>query len=111
MDELKDYSEKTTRINIEIQKKIIVLSNLMQISALISQGAKSEEVLKIAVEKSRALANSEIAFLLFKNEPKDSFCMKVADGMKAEYLMTVEITSKDDIYHKIFNLNKCRLDG
>ena len=106
MDELKDYSEKTTRINIEIQKKIIVLSNLMQISALISQGAKSEEVLKIAVEKSRALANSEIAFLLFKNEPKDSFCMKVADGMKAEYLMTVEITSKDDIYHKIFNLNK-----
>ena len=106
MDELKDYSEKTTRINIEIQKKIIVLSNLMQISALISQGAKSEEVLKIAVEKSRALANSEIAFLLFKNEPKDSFYMKVADGMKADYLMTVEITSKDDIYHKIFNLNK-----
>ena len=69
MDELKDYSEKTTEINIEIQKKIIVLSNLMQISTLISQGAKFEEVLRISVEKSRALANSEIAFLLFRDQP------------------------------------------
>ncbi|MDP2927525.1 MAG: diguanylate cyclase [Candidatus Omnitrophota bacterium] len=106
MDELKDYSEKTTEINIEIQRKIIVLSNLMQISVLISQGAKFEEVLKIAVEKSRALANSEIAFLLFKDELEDSFRMKVADGIKSDYLMTVEITSKDDIYNKTFNLNK-----
>jgi diguanylate cyclase (GGDEF)-like protein len=106
MDELKDYSEKTTEINIEIQKKIIVLSNLMQISTLISEGSKFEEVLKIAVEKSRSLANSEIAFLLFKNELKDSFCMKVADGIKSDYLMTVEIGPKDDIYNKAFNLNK-----
>lgn len=106
MDELKNYSEKTTEINIEIQKKIIVLSNLMQISALISQGGKFEEVLKIAVEKSRALANSEIAFFLFKDELKDSFCMKVAEGIKSDYLMTIEIGSKDDLYSKAFNLNK-----
>jgi diguanylate cyclase (GGDEF)-like protein len=106
MDELKSYSEKTTQVNIEIQKKIIVLSNLMQISTLISGGSKFEEVLKIAVEKSRALANSESAFLLFKNELKDSLYMKVADGVKSDYLMSLEISSKDDIYNKAFNLNK-----
>ena len=106
MDELKDHSERTTEINIEIQKKIIFLSNLMQVSALISQGSKFEEVLKIAVEKSRALANSEIAFLLFKDELKDSFSMKVADGIKSDYLMTIEITLKDDLYNKVLNLNK-----
>ena len=106
MDELKGYSEKTTEINIEIQKKIIVLSNLMQISALISGGSKFEEVLKIAVEKSRALANSEIAFLLFKNELKDSFRMKVADGLKSDYLMTIEIGPQEDIFNQAFNLNK-----
>ncbi|MFH1281757.1 MAG: diguanylate cyclase [Candidatus Omnitrophota bacterium] len=106
MDELKSYSEKTTEINIEIQKKIMVLSNLMQISALISQGSKFEEILKIAVEKSRALANSEMAFLLFKDELKESFSMKVADGGKSDYLMTIEISAQDDIYNKAFNLNK-----
>lgn len=106
MEELKDYSAKTTEINIEIQKKIIILSNLMQISALISGGSKFEEVLKISVEKSRALANSEIAFLLFKNEPEGSFHMKVADGIKTDYLMTLEIAPKEDLYNKAFNLNK-----
>ena len=105
MDELKGYSEKTTKINIEIQKKIIVLSNLMQISALISGGSKFEEVLKIAVQKSRSLANSEIAFLLFKNELKDSFCVKAAEGIKSDYLMTIEIGPQEDIYKKVFNLN------
>ncbi|MCK9431928.1 MAG: diguanylate cyclase [Candidatus Omnitrophica bacterium] len=106
MDELKDYSAKTTEINIEIQKKIIVLSNLMQISALISEGSKFDEVLKIAVEKSRALANSEVAFLLFKNEEKGAFRVKVSDGLRSGYLASIEIGAKDNIYHKIFNINR-----
>ena len=106
MDELKGYSEKTTQINIEIQKKIIILSNLMQISTLISEGAKFDEILKMAIEKSRFLANSEVAFLLFKNESKDSFRMKVVDGVKSDYLMSIEISNKDDIYNRVFNLNK-----
>lgn len=106
MDELKHYSEKTTEINLEIQKKIIVLSNLLQVSSLISEGSKFEDILKIAVEKSRLLANSETAFLLFKDESKESFYVKVADGVKADHLMTIEIGPKEDIYNKAFNLNK-----
>jgi len=106
MDELKAYSEKTTEINIEIQKKIIVLSNLMQISTLISQGSKFEEILKVSVEKSRVLANSEIAFLLFKEELEESLSIKVADGVKADYLMTIQIGPQESLYYKAFNLNK-----
>ncbi len=106
MDELKRYSEKTTEINLEIQKKIIILSNLMQVSSLISQGAKFEDILKIAIEKSRLLANSETAFLLFKEEGKDSFCIKVADGARTDYLRALEVGPKEDIYNKAFNLNK-----
>jgi len=106
MDELKDYSAKTTEINIEIQKKIIVLSNLMQISAMISEGSRFDEVLKIAVEKSRSLANSEIAFLLFRNEVNEFFRMKTVDGVRAHYLISMEIGPKDNIYNKVLNLNK-----
>ncbi len=106
MDELKAYSEKTNEINLEIQKKIFVLSNLLQVSSLISEGGKFEDISKIAVEKSRLLANSDNAFLLFKEENKESFCLKSADGVGAENLITVEIGSKDDLYNKVFNLNK-----
>lgn len=106
MEELKHYSEKTTEINLEIQKKIIILSNLMQVSSLISQGAKIEDILKTAIEKSRALANSETAFLLFKEENKESFCVKVSEGAKTDYLKTLEFGPKEDIYNKALNLNK-----
>lgn len=106
MNELKNYSAKTAQINLEIQKKIIILSNLMQVSSLISQGTKLEDVLRAAVEKSRFLANSDTAFLLFKDENKEPFYVKVADGAKADYLLTVSVNAKEDLYNKAFNLNK-----
>lgn len=106
MEELKHYSERTTEINIEIQKRVIVLSNLMQISTLISQGAKFEDILKIAVEKSKFLASSETAFLLFRDENKDFFYMKIVDGARADYLMGIVVGAKEDIYNKFLNFNK-----
>lgn len=106
MEELKHYSERTTEINIEIQKRVIVLSNLMQISTLISQGSKFEDILKIAVEKSKFLASSETAFLLFRDENKDFFYMKIVDGARADYLMGIVVGAKEDIYNKFLNFNK-----
>ncbi|MCG2713550.1 MAG: diguanylate cyclase [Candidatus Omnitrophica bacterium] len=109
MDELKQYSEKTSEINIEIQKKVIVLSNLMQISTLISSGAKFEEILKTAVEKFRFLANSDTAFLLIWDEEKGVFFMKIVDGVQNaqnERLKGIVVEPKEDIYNKALNLNK-----
>jgi diguanylate cyclase (GGDEF)-like protein len=106
MEELKAYSEKTTKINLDIQKKIIVLSNLMQISGLISEGAKFEETLKISVEKSRALANSEVAFLLFKDEGQDYLTIKASDGASTDNLSGIRLGLQHNICRNIFNLNK-----
>lgn len=106
MEELKHYSERTAEINTEIQKRVIVLSNLMQISSLISQGSKVEDILKIAVEKSKFLASSETAFLLFRDENKDFFYMKIVDGARADYLMGIVLGAKEDIYSKFLNPDK-----
>jgi len=109
MDELKHYSEKTTEINFEIQKRAIVLSSLMQISSLISTGAKFDEILKTAIEKSRFLANSDVAFLLFWDEEKGLFFMKTVDGVnieQTEYLMGIVVEPKENIYTKALVLNK-----
>ena len=106
MEELKAYGEKTSEIYLEIQKKIFVLSNLLHVSSLISQEEKFEDILKIAVEKSRLLADSETAFLLFKEENKESFSVKSADGFGVDHLMTVEIGVNEALYNKVFNQNK-----
>lgn len=106
MDELKNYSEKTSAINLEIQKKVMVLSSLMQISALISEGSRLDDILKVVVQKSRSLANSDAAFLLFRDEPQGVFYMKVSDGLNMDYLSSVKIAPKEELYQKGFNLNR-----
>jgi len=106
MDELKNYSEKTTEINLEIQKRVMVLSSLLQISSLISQGAKLEDILKLTVEKARLLANSDVAYLLFREEAQEIFSMKIAEGINSTYLMKVTVGPKDDLFGKAIKTNK-----
>lgn len=106
MDELKNYSEKTTEINLEIQKRVIVLSSLLQVSSLISQGAKLEDILKLTTDKSRLLANSDVAYLLFREEKQETFCMKAADGVNSSYLLKITVEPKEDLFNKIINTNK-----
>lgn len=106
MDELKSYSEKTTEINLEMQKRVLVLSSLLQISALISQGAKLEDTLRLTTEKSRLLANSDAAYLLFREEGQEAFSVKIADGINSSYLLKIQIQPEDSLFAKISKSNR-----
>lgn len=106
MEELKNYSEKTTEINLEIQKRVLVLSSLLQISSLISMSTKLDETLKLITEKSLLLENSGIAYLLFKEDGQGNFSMKVAEGINSGYLLKVNIGVKDKLFNKVINQNK-----
>ena len=93
MDELKVYGERTTEINLGIQKRVVVLSSLLQISSQIAQAEKLDDVLKIAVEKARFLANSDLAYLFFREDKQESFSMRVSEGANSDYLMDIKIGS------------------
>ena len=99
MDELKSYSEKARDINLEVQKRVIALSSLLQVSSLISQGTRLEDILKVIIEKSRLLANSDTAYLLFL-EDDDNFYMKIVDGMNLEQLLGVVISPQDSLFRE-----------
>ena len=98
MDELKSYGDKTNQINMEIQKRVLVLSSLLQISSLITQGVKVEEVLAVIVEKARLLANSDVAYILLREAGKDNFAMKIADGINSNYLLDMKVDLNDEIF-------------
>lgn len=106
MDELKQYKEKVSELNLENQKRSLELSNLTQISSLIAQGSEFTDLLRIIVEKARLLAGSETAFLLFKEANSDSLQMKIADGASVDYLISVKVSANEGIYNKALNLNK-----
>jgi diguanylate cyclase (GGDEF)-like protein len=106
MDELKNYSEKTTEINLGIQKRIIMLSSLLQITALISQSEKLDNILKLTIQKSRLLANSDVAYLLFAEEGQDVFYMKMVEGANSDYLMKINLAPEKSLFNKALATNK-----
>lgn len=106
MDELKTYGEKTTIINMEIQKRVIMLSSLLQVSSLISQGARLDDILKITAEKARLLANSDASYLLFREEGQEDFYMKVADGINTGLLMEIKVGPREELFSKAISANK-----
>ncbi len=98
IEELKNYKERTNEIDLEIQKRIFVLSTLLQISSLILQGAKLEEVLRITTIKSRLLAKSTLAYLFFRKEFDDKFLAKFVDGSGAAQLLDTQIETSDPLF-------------
>jgi diguanylate cyclase (GGDEF)-like protein len=106
MDELRSYSEKTAEINLEIQKRVIVLSSLLQISALISQSARLEDILKLTVEKTKFLAKSDIAYLFFREEGQEDFNMKVMEGIDCQHLLKIKVEPQDSVFGKLIKANK-----
>ena len=65
MSELEDYGTKTAQINLEIQKRIVVMSNLLQITTLISQNEKLDNIMQVCAEKLKGLADSALSFVFF----------------------------------------------
>jgi len=83
MEELRLYSERTKEINVGINKKVLIMSNLLQVGNLISQGAPLDEILKIVIEKIGQLAEDSFAFLMLAEE-KETLVMKINDGLDGE---------------------------
>ncbi|MDI6759078.1 MAG: diguanylate cyclase [Candidatus Omnitrophota bacterium] len=106
MDELKDYGKKTTELNFEIQKRVMSLSNSLQISSLIAQGAKIDDILKAITEKSLFLFHSEISCLLYRAEGQEAFEARVMIGVGAEHLLGAKISPQDSLFYDVIKNNK-----
>jgi diguanylate cyclase (GGDEF)-like protein len=89
MSELQSYSEKTKEINLEINKRVLALSNLLHISNLISQGAALNEILEIVTEKITNVGDSELGFLILYNETTKDFTLRTMHGPKSLRLRTL----------------------
>ncbi len=111
MEELRTFSEKTTEINMAIKENVLVLSSLLQISSLISQGSKIDDILKVTIQNSRLLAYSDVAYLLFRVENQDLFVMKVLEGESIAGLSEITIKPEETIFSNyIFQNNVLIID-
>jgi len=91
MDELKVYGERTRTINTQINRQLVALGGLLEISNLISEGVGLEEVFSAAITKAALFTNGEFAFLMMK--APDAYEMSGQYGLKGHILTSLKLPS------------------
>jgi len=83
MSQLRVYGEQTKHLNLEINRRVLTLSHLLQVSNLISQSAKVEEVTGFILEKLTQLEEAELNCLLERTGEDGTFLIRAAVGTDA----------------------------
>ncbi len=100
MKELEKYGEETEKINLDINRKVVALSGLLQISSFISEGASLEETFNLTLEKMSQIADSDLSFLLLQEGP--NLVVKSVYGEGAQHLLNKKMGLKDEsLFSKI----------
>jgi diguanylate cyclase (GGDEF)-like protein len=85
VDELQKFSKTTETINREINKNIVILSNLLQVSHLITQNAQLKEVIEVGVKCLSSGAMTFAALILKDWETSDFLVKYVSGGENVEF--------------------------
>lgn len=93
LDELKGYGQSMKDINVEIHKKVLALSSLLQIGDIISAGStiQIDPLLEMAVEKAANLFDTGFGVLYMPRAEGGDFVMKTAHNLDKEKLEKVVI--------------------
>lgn len=93
LDELKTYGQRTREINVEIHKKVLALSSLLQIGDIISTGSvELETVLELALQKTSSIFDSGFGVLYLQKGESPDYSLKVQYGVQDEKLEDMIIT-------------------
>ncbi len=78
--QLRVYGEQTRHLNLEINRRVLVLSQLLQVGNLISQSAKLDEVIQFILEKLAQMDETELNCFLQPEEDPSGFIVRAAAG-------------------------------
>lgn len=92
LKELKGYSQKIREINVEVNRKTLALSSLLQIGDIISKRATQiDSVLDLAVEKATMVFESGFGILYLTKDGGGDYLVKVANNIEDEKLENIVI--------------------
>lgn len=90
MSQLRVYGEQTKHMNLEINRRILTMSHLLQVSSLISQSAKIEEVVSFILEKLSQIEETELNCVLELSGGKGSFVVRAAAGSDTKQVTALQ---------------------
>ena len=106
VQELRDYGEKTREINLEIQRKMLALSNLLQIGDLISASANLDKILDTVLEKLAHFYDTGFAVVYLPKEKPGEFAMRAYNNLRDSELLDVTVCSGRGFWERLFEKEK-----
>jgi diguanylate cyclase (GGDEF)-like protein len=91
LDELQTLSQKTESLNHEIESRISILSNLMEISNQIAQKAPLNDILDTIVKKSLASHRMSFGCIILRDRVTNQFKIQYLSEKKKEILLSKDI--------------------
>lgn len=89
MAQLRIYEEEAHHLNLEINRKILFFSNLLQVSNLIAQSSKIEEVIVFILAKLSQLDEAELNCFLVPTDQEGVFVVQYASGVDAAQFQSI----------------------
>ncbi len=90
MSQLRVYGEQTKHLNLEINRRILTLSHLLQVSNLISQQAKIEEIITFILERLTQLDEAELNCILELSAEDGDLVVRAAAGADPNQAMALQ---------------------
>lgn len=112
MEELRAYGEKTKLINLEINKKVLALSGLLQIGNLISSSKELSSTLDFIIQKVSDIENDSTTLVMLMNEESKEYTVVSScnlEGDKASELKLKQPEMSSDILAKKIGLKNIAL--
>ena len=98
MQELQVYGKQTDDKNTEVQRRLLILASVLQITSLISQRESLDKILQMIVEKARSIAFSDIAYLLVMDESSGALTVSKAYGMDVSGILDAKFPVPDSLF-------------
>ena len=103
LDELKSFGQRTKELNIEIHKKVLALSSLLQIGDLVASGSTElDSILELSVQKVSMLFDGGFCvFYMMPKEESNEFLPKAHANIREEKLLDVVVKKGEGFLGKI----------
>ncbi len=87
LEELKGYGQRMREINVDIHKKVLALSSLLQIGDIISSGSiQLDSLLEMALEKTTMIFEEGFGVLYMPKAPDEELVVKLSHNVSEERL-------------------------
>lgn len=108
LDELKSFSQRTKELNVEIHKKVLALSSLLQIGDLIAAGtANLDAVMELSVQKVAMILDGGfcVLYMILKEESSE-FLPKAYSNIQEEALLDIIVKKGEGLLGRIVEEKK-----